>query len=210
MPKIKLYTTVTVPLSDLIANAYNPKLGDRDKLTRQEMEKLKRSIVQHGYMAQIIVRENEEGNYEIVDGYHRYLVLKELDPEATIPVTNLGKCTLEEAMTRTLSLEMIKVPIDQVLKAELYQTLTESITPAELAELIPDTETQITDAMEQLKGAEPEAPQPDGDGNDKAEFKIATTEDMLKQLEKSWKKLAKRNRDLEADELMLKIIEEAE
>ncbi len=61
-----------VDADKVYANDYNP-----NKVAPPEMELLKLSIESDGYTQPIVVWETEEG-YEVVDGFHRHLVGKEL------------------------------------------------------------------------------------------------------------------------------------
>jgi len=64
---------IWVPNDQVQANTYNP-----NAVAPTEMELLKTSIVQDGY-TQPIVAWDQEGKYEVVDGFHRNRVGKECD-----------------------------------------------------------------------------------------------------------------------------------
>lgn len=55
------------------ANDYNP-----NSVARPEMELLNRSIEADGYTQPIVTWLREDGVYEVVDGFHRHLVGKEM------------------------------------------------------------------------------------------------------------------------------------
>lgn len=61
-----------VPVDKVFANDYNP-----NKVAPPEMKLLKVSIESDGFTQPIVVWETPEG-YEVVDGFHRHLVGKEL------------------------------------------------------------------------------------------------------------------------------------
>lgn len=61
-----------VPADAVYANDYNP-----NKVAPPEMKLLKRSIEANGYTQPIVVWRTEYG-YEVIDGFHRHLVGKEL------------------------------------------------------------------------------------------------------------------------------------
>ena len=61
-----------VPADLVLANDYNP-----NKVAPPEMELLRRSIEANGYTQPIVVWETDDG-YEVVDGFHRHLVGKEM------------------------------------------------------------------------------------------------------------------------------------
>lgn len=61
-----------VPIEQVVANDYNP-----NSVARAEMVLLLRSIAHDGYTQPIVAIYNDErGLYEIVDGFHRYSVMK--------------------------------------------------------------------------------------------------------------------------------------
>lgn len=61
-----------VEVDRVYANDYNP-----NTVAKPEMELLKRSIEADGYTQPIVVWETEEG-YEVIDGFHRHLVGKDM------------------------------------------------------------------------------------------------------------------------------------
>lgn len=64
-----------VEVGKIRANDYNP-----NEVADQEMELLYRSIKHDGYTQPVVTAyDEEEDEYEIVDGFHRYLVLKNYD-----------------------------------------------------------------------------------------------------------------------------------
>lgn len=60
-----------VPVNDVYANDYNP-----NAVAPPEMELLNHSITQDGYTQPIVVWQTKE-RYEVIDGFHRYLVGKQ-------------------------------------------------------------------------------------------------------------------------------------
>ncbi|MCL2113874.1 IbrB-like domain-containing protein [Lactococcus protaetiae] len=66
------YQIIRVPFEKIRANAYNPNVT-----ALPEMQLLERSILEDGYTMPIVCYyKKEEDIYEIVDGFHRYLVMK--------------------------------------------------------------------------------------------------------------------------------------
>lgn len=61
-----------IPAEQIHANDYNP-----NKVAPPEMELLELSILSDGYTQPIVVWQTENG-YEVVDGFHRFLVGKKL------------------------------------------------------------------------------------------------------------------------------------
>jgi ParB-like chromosome segregation protein Spo0J len=67
-----VYAVRAVPVEKIQANAYNPNV-----VAPPEMELLELSIWEDGYtMPCVCYYLPEEGMYELVDGFHRYMVLK--------------------------------------------------------------------------------------------------------------------------------------
>jgi len=67
-----VYAVKSVPIEKIQANAYNPNV-----VAPPEMELLELSIWEDGYtMPCVCYYLSEEDKYELVDGFHRYLVMK--------------------------------------------------------------------------------------------------------------------------------------
>jgi ParB-like chromosome segregation protein Spo0J len=66
-----VYNVQRVPLEKIRANAYNP-----NAVAPPEMKLLEKSILEDGYTMPIVCYYiEEEGIYEIVDGFHRYTTM---------------------------------------------------------------------------------------------------------------------------------------
>lgn len=65
-----VYNVKAVPIEKIHANAYNP-----NHVAKPEMDLLYQSIKCDGYTQPCVVYPLENGEYEIVDGYHRYLTM---------------------------------------------------------------------------------------------------------------------------------------
>lgn len=66
-----VYNVVAVPVEDIQANAYNP-----NSVAPPEMKLLYKSILEDGYTMPIVCYRLKNGKYEIVDGFHRYTIMK--------------------------------------------------------------------------------------------------------------------------------------
>ena len=70
--KSPVYNVLAVPVEKVRANNYNPNV-----VAPPEMELLELSIWEDGYtMPCVCYYDAEEDIYELVDGYHRYMVMK--------------------------------------------------------------------------------------------------------------------------------------
>lgn len=66
-----VYNVIAVPVEQIQANAYNP-----NHVASPEMKLLYQSIKEDGYTMPIVCYKLDNGKYEIVDGFHRYTVMK--------------------------------------------------------------------------------------------------------------------------------------
>lgn len=67
-----VYHVIAVPIEKIVANDYNPNI-----VAPPEMKLLELSIWEDGYtMPCVCYYQKDEDQYEIVDGYHRYMVMK--------------------------------------------------------------------------------------------------------------------------------------
>ena len=112
---------LVVKIELLKPNDYNPKLDFRvNEDNAKEYEKIKNSLRIAGQISPVIVRELEDGTYEIINGYHRWEAMKELG-YTEIEIKNLGKIDFDLAVSRALLTEDTKVPIDNIELAELLK-----------------------------------------------------------------------------------------
>lgn len=71
--KSPVYSIIKVPIEKIQANAYNP-----NAVAPPEMKLLYKSILEDGYTMPIVCYYLKDiDKYEIVDGYHRYRIMKE-------------------------------------------------------------------------------------------------------------------------------------
>lgn len=70
--KSPVYNVIAVPIEKVVANNYNPNI-----VAPPEMKLLELSIWEDGYtMPCVCYYRADEDKYEIVDGFHRYMVMK--------------------------------------------------------------------------------------------------------------------------------------
>lgn len=70
--KSPVYNVMAIPLEKIQANAYNP-----NSVAPPEMKLLELSIWQDGYTQPVVCYYlQEEDKFEIVDGFHRYTIMK--------------------------------------------------------------------------------------------------------------------------------------
>ena len=98
---------VILPIDSIKANKWNPKNKDT-----KEYKQVVRSLELHGFRQPILVRESDDGKYEILDGEQRYTAAKEL-AYTDVPVYNLGKISDTEAKAATIWME-VQVPFNEI------------------------------------------------------------------------------------------------
>lgn len=100
--KSPVYNVIPVPIKKVVANNYNPNV-----VAPPEMKLLELSIWEDGYtMPCVCYYLKDEDKYEIVDGFHRYLVMKTSEriykrEGGMLPVTVIDK-DLSERMASTI------------------------------------------------------------------------------------------------------------
>lgn len=86
-----------VPADSVQANDYNP-----NSVAKPEMDLLRRSIEADGYTQPIVVWE-VEGGYEVIDGFHRHLIGKEMGlPELPVVVVNKESTERSDRIASTI------------------------------------------------------------------------------------------------------------
>lgn len=74
--KSPVYNVIAVPVEQVHANSYNP-----NSVAPPEMKLLELSVWEDGYTMPCVCYKISDGNYEIVDGYHRYSLM---NPESKV------------------------------------------------------------------------------------------------------------------------------
>lgn len=89
--------TILVPYNKVRANDYNP-----NKVANREMNLLKHSIEEDGFTEAIVTfYDKEQDVYEVVDGFHRYVILNDKFKCDYIPVVVIEK-DIKERMASTI------------------------------------------------------------------------------------------------------------
>lgn len=116
-------TYYVLPVADVMENDWNP-----NHMEAKEFNLLKAHIQKVGDNSEqpIMVRKHPEhiGKYQIIDGAHRYKVMKELGFEEII--ATIVDYDDKMAKIKTLSMNKIKGEADQVKLAELIKDLREN------------------------------------------------------------------------------------
>lgn len=124
--KSPVYNIQSVPIEKIQANSYNP-----NHVASPEMKLLYQSILMDGYTMPIVCYYLEdEDKYEIVDGYHRYLTMKNhqniYDREnGVLPVSVIDK-PIEDRMASTIRHNRARGSHDIELMTNIVADLVDS------------------------------------------------------------------------------------
>lgn len=111
---------ILVPIDQVMANNYNP-----NNVPRNNMILLERSILDNGFCFPIVTIYDEEiDKYIIVDGFHRYTILKDWLQAKEIPIVVL-KHDIKKRMAATVQFNRARGVHQVELMSDLVQTLIE-------------------------------------------------------------------------------------
>jgi len=109
--------TKIIPIDSLYANEYNP-----NKMPDLEMDLLRQCIIKFGFLFPIITTWDEDKEkYRIIDGYHRYEILKRIGAKE-VCILDL-EITYHDAMQLTILMNRIKGMHQVDLMSELVVKL---------------------------------------------------------------------------------------
>jgi ParB-like chromosome segregation protein Spo0J len=109
---------IELPLKSLIQTPWNYKSNSPEL-----REKLKANILKNDQIENIIVRELSGGAYEIVNGNHRYDVMKELGYK-TVVCINLGSISTQQAMRIAIETNETTFQTDEFKLMEAIKDIT--------------------------------------------------------------------------------------
>lgn len=124
--KSPVYNILAVPIEKVVANNYNPNV-----VAPPEMKLLERSIWEDGYtMPCVCYYLKDKDQYEIVDGFHRYLVMKTSKriykrEKGLLPVSVIDK-DISERMASTIRHNRARGSHSIELMTEIVAELTRS------------------------------------------------------------------------------------
>lgn len=160
-----------VDINNVRPNEYNPKNPDT-----KEFKNVVKSLKTNGLTIPIIVREDpeNEGQFVIIDGQHRYLAAKELEYKE-IPIYNEG--IIDDAKAKQLTIfYQVQVPFSEVDLSYLVVEL------ANLEMELPYTEQEILDFRDMAEfdfNYDREEPEQDNSDDGLVPYSIRMTPDQL-------------------------------
>ncbi len=132
----------SIKLTRLHPDPKNPNICSPEIL-----EKLKRHINRNKFYPALIVRPHpkNKSNYILIDGHHRKIVLESLGyKQANCQVINADE---KEAQLLLATLNRLHGTDNLKKRAELVESLSELLPLDELAELLPESRTEIDDLI---------------------------------------------------------------
>jgi len=105
---------------------------------------LEGNLRRNGQVENLIVRELDDGTYEVVNGNHRLDAMRAVGIDMAT-CWNLGKISPAEAKRVAIETNETRFQADPVLLAQLANSLLEEYEPTDLAETTPWTAAELAD-----------------------------------------------------------------
>lgn len=116
---------VELPVDSLDPDPENP-----NRVDAKLMEALRRDIAERGFVQPVVVRPGKKGRWRIIDGEHRWTVLKDVGEE-TVPCV-IDEADDDQARMRLLTMNKLRGKMDPQRLARVLRGLAENMTEAEL------------------------------------------------------------------------------
>lgn len=133
-----------LPINQVKANTWNP-----NKMDVKTMAKLKADIQRNGFVQPILVRQTKTDEWEIIDGFHRWTVLKELG-YAEVPAIE-SDMDDTEAKLKTVQLNYMRGSAVPIRLANLIHDLNKTMTLEDLEAALPYEKVELRDSLALLK-----------------------------------------------------------
>ncbi len=133
-----------LPIDKVRANSWNP-----NQMDAKTMAKLKSDIQRRGFVQPILVRQTNDDEWEIIDGYHRWSVLHELGyKEVPAIVIDMDDT---EAKLKTIQLNYMRGNAVPIRLANLIHDLNKTMTLEDLEAALPYEKAELKDSLDLLK-----------------------------------------------------------
>lgn len=140
---------IIVPIEKLVAADWNYKIDDTAK-AKFMMDKLKSNLKRNGQIENIIIRELDTGFFEVVNGNHRYMALKDLGWTECVAY-NLGAVDLPTAKRIAVATNETKFENDPLRLAGIVKELAEGVDPVELESVLADLPYSAEEMLNQVQ-----------------------------------------------------------
>jgi len=134
-----------IPVDKLVEAKWNYKKEDS-----RLMDKLKNNIKKNGQIENIIVRELEDDTYEVVNGNHRLMALRDL-LFTVVVCYNLGKISDAQAKRIAIETNETKFLADKVKLSEIIALLSDNYNINDLSSTLPYKKEDIEELTNLLK-----------------------------------------------------------
>ena len=124
-------SSIMVPIAQLRPNPWNPNSMDDSMLAMERA-----SIEKFGFVSSLLVREAEDGEFEIIDGEHRWRIARQLNMEE-LPCWSVGKVSDLVAKELTLALREIHGEHDPVRVQAILRDIARSDPAENLRSILP-------------------------------------------------------------------------
>ncbi len=138
----------TLNIQDLPVDKLRPNPWNPNRMSDEMKHKLKEYIKKEGFVEPIVVRPKAD-MFEILGGYHRWSIAKELD-QATVPCV-IVELDDKRAKILTVNLNEMKGQSLPNLLSDLIHDLSKEIKLDDLATQLPYTINELNDSLELLK-----------------------------------------------------------
>jgi ParB family chromosome partitioning protein len=132
-----------IEVERLKLNPWNP-----NRMSEEMYHKLREYVKREGLVEPIVVRPHSDG-YQILGGYHRWKIAKELGYQ-TVPCA-LVELDDRRAKILSVNLNEMKGQSVSVLLSELVHDLSQELTLEDLESQLPYSEAELNDALELMK-----------------------------------------------------------
>lgn len=144
MGEVRTTEVRLLPIEKIRPNTYNP-----NKIDEKNLAKLKADIERKGKVPPIVVRPIGPEEWEIVDGYHRWLILKDLG-HSRIPAV-IWDIDETEAKLKTVQLNYLRGNAVPIRLANLIHDLNRTMTLEDLEAALPYEKAELKDSLDLLK-----------------------------------------------------------
>ena len=138
-----------VSVDDLFPNDWNPNVMPKEAMKKLKVN-IQDTVEATGTIPPVVTRNHpdKEGQYEIIDGYHRTEVMKQIGYKQ-VPFCNMGDVSKVRAMKLTETLNHLRGENDPVKYVEFLDTMIkEGESLVELEKFLPDTVDDMQTLLE--------------------------------------------------------------